>query len=240
MKADNNTIVDWHAYAQKYDMLLSYNPFYQELHQEVLGKMEEWNVEAGGTIVDLGAGTGNYSVEMARLFPSARILHIDNNSGMNDIASGKASGLQNFQIIEQSIEGVDFMKNSLQGLICINAIYTFPNPKQVLQNIYDWLEPGARAIIVDPGRVMSVLSWKIAIGWHLIKNYGIRKTLEILRESRSVGKQNEYIRDQQKNGNYWTHTHAGFCDAIRQTGFQIESSGIVFKGYCDLVMVRKN
>lgn len=239
MKTNSTTIVDWHAYAQKYDMLLSYNPFYKELHQEVLSKMENWEVKEGGAIVDLGAGTGNYSVEIARLFPKAQVLHIDNNTGMNEIAIEKSKGLQNFQVIEKSIEGIDFENNSLQGLICINAIYTFPNPQEVLQKIYDSLETGARAIIVDPGRIMSLFSWKIAIGWHLIKNYGLRKSMEIFKESNAVGKQNKYIREQQKNGTYWTHSHAEFCDAVRQAGFQIESSDTIYKGECDIVIAVK-
>lgn len=239
MMTNKKTTVDWDAYAEKYDMLLSYNPFYKELKEEVFYKMKSWKVKVGGTIVDLGAGTGNYSIEIARLFPSAQILHIDNNEGMNKIAHEKAEGLHNFQVIEQSVEGIDFENNSLHGLICINAIYTFPNPQKVLQKIYDWLRPGARAVIVDPGRIMSLLSWKISIGWHLIKNYGIRKTLKILKESEAVGKQNAFIRDQQKNGTYWTHTHAEFCDAVKKAGFQLESSSTIYRGDCDLVMVRK-
>jgi len=237
--SQNKSAVDWYAYAQKYDMLLTYNPFYQELHKEVLNKMKTWKVEVGGAIVDLGAGTGNYSVEIARLFPKAQILHIDNNKGMNEIAANKAENLQNFQVVEQSIERVDFEKNSLQGLICINAIYTFPKPEKVLQKIYDWLAPGAQAVIVDPGRIMSLISWRIAMGKHLVMNYGIRKAMEILKESKAVGKQNAFIRDNQKNGTYWTHTHAEFCDSVQQVGFQIESSNTCYKGDCDMVTVCK-
>lgn len=232
-------IVDWNAYAQKYDMLLSFNPFYQQLHKEVIHNLKDWEIGTGSIIADLGAGTGNYSVEMAKLFPGAQVLHIDNNKGMNEIAVKKAENLPNFQVIEKSIEEVGFEENSLQGLICINAVYTFPRPENVLRKMYDWLAPGASAIIVDPGRIMSLLSWKMAIAWHLIKTYGIKKSIEIFKESEAVGKQNAFIRDQQKNGVYWTHSHAEFCAAVQKAGFHIESSNTCFRGDCDMVVARK-
>ncbi|MEM6633536.1 MAG: hypothetical protein AAF694_27940 [Bacteroidota bacterium] len=61
--------VDWSSYAQKYDMLLTYNPFYQQLFLEVVEIAHTWEIPKGGGIVDIGAGTGNYSLEWAQFFP---------------------------------------------------------------------------------------------------------------------------------------------------------------------------
>ena len=36
--------VDWHAYAEKYDLLLSYNPYYQEVHALVLENIRSWDI----------------------------------------------------------------------------------------------------------------------------------------------------------------------------------------------------
>ena len=76
-------------YAQKYDMLLQYNPFYQSLVKEVMDKAATWQVQAGDILLDLGAGTGNYSCALAERFPEARILHVDNDAGMNRVATAK-------------------------------------------------------------------------------------------------------------------------------------------------------
>ena len=231
--------VDWKAYAQKYDMLLSYNPFYQELHQQVISKIKDWKIAEGDTIADIGAGTGNYSVAVAKMLPHARIMHLDNDEGMNAIATKKAEALNNFHILDKPVGESFFAKGSLQGLICINAIYTFPNPQAELKKMHDWLAPGGRIVLVDPGRIMNLLSWKVAISWHLLRTYGLTKTIEVFQEAKAVSKQNAYIRKMQQNGTFWTHTHEEFCDAIRAAGFQIETSDTCYRGECDLVIAHK-
>lgn len=168
----NTTTVDWNAYAEKYDMLLTYNPFYQEALREVLSRVRNWNIKAGDQIADVGAGTGNYSVEVARLFPQAQIFHIDADQGMNTIAAKKATRLDNFQVLRKSVEQVNFATGSLQGLLCINAIYTFPNPQAELQKMYRWMAPGSHIVLIDAGRIMNVRSWTLALTWRLFRKYG--------------------------------------------------------------------
>lgn len=236
----STTMVDWHAYATKYDLLLEYNPYYQEVFQRIHTILQKWEMNEGAKLADIGAGTGNYSVVMAELFPNSQILHIDNNKGMNARAAEKAKGLSNFEILNQSIEEVELAPNSLQGLLCINAIYTFPEPKQLLQRMYEWMEPGAKAILVDPGRIMNLFSWRLAIASHLVRNYGLRKTFKIFHEAKSVSKQNAYIRSMQQNGTYWTHTNDEFCGAVEQAGFEIEVSDTCFRGDCDFVVAVKH
>lgn len=231
--------VDWNAYSRKYDMLLAFNPFYQEAFQRIMDQLKAWNIQAGGKVADLGAGTGNYSVEVARLFPEARILHIDSNPTMNKTALEKAEGLQNFSVLDQGIHEVEMQEQSLNGLLCINALYTFPEPEEALQKMYNWMIPGAKAVFLDPGRIMNMFSWRVAISRYLIKTYGLRKTLAIFKEAKVVGQQNAYIRAMQKNGTYWTHSHEEFCKTLERTGFEIETSSICFKGDCDLVLARR-
>ncbi len=228
--------VDWYAYARKYDLLLTYNPFYQEVHQEIMTLVQSWDLPKGSILADLGAGTGNYSVEVARRVAQAQVIHLENNRSMNALAAGKAAHLMNFQILDRNIGNVDFDAGSLHGLLCINALYTFPEPRAILENMYRWLAPGARAVLVDPGRVMKVLPWTIAITRHLLWRYGLRRTLSVLRDAKSVSEQNAHIRAMQREGTYWTHTHAEFREAVEAAGFTIEDSKTCFRGYCDYVV----
>ncbi|NRB47970.1 MAG: class I SAM-dependent methyltransferase [Saprospiraceae bacterium] len=232
-------MVDWNAYAQQYDLLLAYNPYYQTTYKEIITKIQSWDIDAGSKLADLGAGTGNYSVELAKHFPQAQVLHIDSNKNMNAIAVKKAAGLSNLEIWNQPIEDTQFGDGSLQGLLCLNALYTFPNPTKVLEQMHKWLSPGSPVIFLDPGRVMNVFAWRMAIGWHLISQYGLAETLKIFKHAKVVGKQNAYIRLMQKNGKYWTHSHEEFCQAIEVAGFSIEQASICFRGDCDLVFARK-
>ena len=232
-------MVDWNAYAQKYDLLLAYNPYYQTTYREIMNHIRAWDIEPANQIADLGAGTGNYSVELAKHFPQARILHIDSNKNMNAMAAKKAAGLSNLEIRNQAIEEVQLEPGSLQGLLCLNALYTFPSPQDMLQRMHFWLEEGSPVVFLDPGRVMNVFAWKLAIGWHLLYTYGIKETLQIFQEAKVVSKQNAYIRTMQQNGTYWTHSHQEFCQAIQVAGFTIEKASKCFRGDCDLVFARK-
>lgn len=233
--------VNWNTYAQTYDMLLAYNPFYQQLHEEVMEQVKKWDIQTGDLVADIGAGTGNYSLAIARRFPTANILHIDRDEGMNAVTAEKKEQeqLYNHHILSKGIDEVGLEEGSLRALISIHALYAFPNPTKVLRDMYDWLEPGGNAVLVDAGRIVNVLDWQLALSMRLIRRYGLRKTLEIFREGKEVSRQNAYIRSMQKNGTFWTHSHEEFCQAVQHAGFEVEYSQTCFRGISDLVVARK-
>lgn len=233
--------VSWKTYAEKYDMLLAYNPYYQQLQQEVMQEVKKWKIQPGDQIADIGAGTGNYSLAIAQHFPEAIVFHIDNDEGMNAVAAGKKNlaPLPNHRILSSGIEEVNLEVGALRALVSIHALYTFPNPRAALEKMYAWLEPGGQAVLVDAGRIVNVWNWQLALGSHLIRRYGLRKALEIFREGKEVSRQNAYIRNLQKDGTFWTHSHKEFCEAVEKTGFEIQASRTTFRGISDLVVVRK-
>jgi len=235
------SIVDWHRYAEKYDMLLAYNPFYQQLHQEVLAIVRQWSFGPGEQVADVGAGTGNYSIALASLFPQVQVFHIDSNEGMNSVMQRKKEdrGLENIHTMAVSIDALQLSEGSLSACLCIHALYTFPNPQAVLKKIHTWMKLGARGIFVDPGRLVNVFQWQLAIGWHMIRHHGWRKTLKIMREGREVSYQNRQISKLQARGIYWQHSHAQFCDAVSTAGFDILESHLCFRNISDMVVVRK-
>lgn len=233
--------VEWQTYAQSYDLLLSYNPYYQALRKQVLQEISKWQIPAGGTIADIGAGTGNYSIAIAKENPAITVYHIDRDPGMIDRAREKQTvySLDNLRFFQQSIDETEFGQNSLSGIAAIHSLYTFPSPKQVLKKFYAWMEPGGYGIFVDPGRKVNVLSWQWAIGTHLIKNYGLRKTLEIMRSGKEVSRQNRKIQRMQARGEFWLHSHQEFCQAVQEAGFCIAHSDTTFRGISDLIIARK-
>ena len=233
--------VDWHLYAEKYDMLLSYNPFYQQLQKEILVLINSWQIEAGDLIADVGAGTGNYSIPLALQFPQARIIHIDNNAGMNEraIQKKRQHEIENLDIFQQGMDEVYVSDNSLKGLVSVHALYTFPDPVEALQKMHGWLDTGGYGILVDPGRVVNVVRWQLAIGWHLVSRHGLSKTLKIFKEAKPVSEQNRIIRHMQRKGELWTHSHEDFCQTVEQAGFTILESRICFRGLSDMVVVAK-
>ncbi len=233
--------VDWDVYAQKYDMLLDYNPYYQILRREILREIADWPIRRDDLIADIGAGTGNYSLTLAQQYPQARILHIDNNPAMNAIAAGKQlrAGIRNLQILPKGIDSISLPPNSLAALLSVHALYAFPDPWAALSQMYDWLQPGGIALLVDPGRIVQVIPWQLAIGWHLFSRYGLAKTLDIFKEARTVSEQNRYIRKMQRQGTYWTHSPEAFRQSVQAAGFTILRSRVCFRGLSDSVLVTK-
>ena len=105
--------------------------------------------------------------------------------------------------------------------------------------LFRWMAPGAEAVLVDAGRQVNVLSWQIAIGWHLFKTQGIKRSLEIMRSGKEVSRQNAYIREQQDKGVYWVHSHDEFVQAVRKAGFDVLDAEVTFRGVSDFVVARK-
>ena len=233
--------VDWHLYAEKYDMLFNYNPFYQQLHQEIMELVKQWDIRPGASIADVGAGTGNYSVALARHFRQAHVLHIDNNTAMNERALQKkvSNGLSNLEILPKGIQDAELPPESQQALLSVHALYTFPDPAKALKKMLGWLEPGGKAILVDPGRMVKVFDWQWAIGKQLISRYGLLKTLQIFREAKPVSQQNRYIRKMQAQDRLWTHSTEEFGEAVEAAGFKIEQIKTCFRGLSDLALVSR-
>ena len=237
----DTSIVDWHSYAQKYDMLLEYNPFYQQLRTEVLKRVDQWAFVPGAVLADVGAGTGNYSTALAVKFPRTKILHIDSNVGMAGVVQKKKEqlALDNIDVLTKPVEEVRLESESLSACLCIHSLYTFPEPAKVLQSVYNWMKPGGVGIFVDPGRPVKVLEWQLAIGWKMINKHGLRKTLEIMREGKEISHQNRQISKLQAQGVYWNHSHEEFCETVKSAGFTIKEAKYTFRGISDLVVVEK-
>ncbi|MEL6547572.1 MAG: class I SAM-dependent methyltransferase [Myxococcota bacterium] len=162
--------VDWAVYAESYDLLLSHNPYYQSLHQEVLEVCRRWSPERGERLLDLGAGTGNYSIALAKMFDQCTISHAEPNEGMNGRARAKFSetGLDNLEVLVRRAKELELENDSLAGCVCVHAFYTFEEPAEMMKRIFRWLKPGAEAVLVDAGRKVNVLSWQLAIGWQYV------------------------------------------------------------------------
>ena len=160
---------------------------------------------------------------------------------MCDLASQKVQNDQvhNLKILRQSVGVTNFKPASISACLCIHSLYTFPNPANVIQRIYHWMKPGGVGIFVDPGRTVNVLDWQLAIGWQMIKQHGLWKTIQLLKEGKEISHQNRQISKLHAEGIYWKHSHEEFCDTVRAAGFTITESAYCFRGISDMVVVEK-
>jgi ubiquinone/menaquinone biosynthesis C-methylase UbiE len=231
------TGVDWTEYATAYDLFVTHNPPYRQLLQTVEAEFKSWSVPPGGCLMDLGAGTGNFSIPLAKAFPHATVLHVEPDRGMIALAEKKARslGLRNISFIRSVAEDLCIEPESLSGAVSIHALYTMPQPQQRLSDVARWLAPGARAALCDLGRVMSVGDWSFYFAKHWIGTYGIAETMRIFKNNRPLAKANKHIRVEQLANRYWVHDHNEFVHAVECAGMQVRSHHKAYRDYSDFV-----
>jgi ubiquinone/menaquinone biosynthesis C-methylase UbiE len=233
--------VDWRSYAQVYDLMAENNPAYQELIGRFKRTIAGWRVESGSTLADLGAGTGNFSIELAQAFPGCQVTHLDGSEGMNSVAKRKAAVrcVSNLEFVTTDVEMAPFRVNSLAAMATVHVLYALPRPRETIARIFDWLQPGGYLFACDAGRMASVLKWTIYLLREFYRRQGFWRTAQFYSRAREVLRQNKRILKTQRNGVYWSHTHAEFRKAIESAGFVVVEASEVYRGNSDLVLGRK-
>src|SRR3990167_9245761 len=80
----------WNQYAKSYDTLLRHYRPYQDLLQEVCGHIDSYAKGRSLRILDVGCGTGNYSMELSNR--GHRVVGIDFSPSMLKRAEHKKDG----------------------------------------------------------------------------------------------------------------------------------------------------
>jgi ubiquinone/menaquinone biosynthesis C-methylase UbiE len=102
------------------------------------------------TIIDLGAGTGLFSLRAAEIFPRAVVHALDISDIM--ISWIKKHRLPRFsQIHPQTISGITlpFEDNTADLLFMVNLHHELPDPQKTLQECFRVLTPGSTLLISD-------------------------------------------------------------------------------------------
>src|SRR5579864_8192580 len=89
MTSESSKEIDWTAFSRVYDLMAENNPAYQEILTLCLETVKRWNLRPGSKILDLGGGTGNFSVAIARACPQCQIVQADSSAEMNMQAAQK-------------------------------------------------------------------------------------------------------------------------------------------------------
>lgn len=232
---------DWDAYAKHYDELCYLNPAYHENVGKLLSRLEKWDLPPTPAVCDLGAGTGNFLLELNRAMPNGRYWHVDFDDRMTGLAKRKYSdaGLSNVQVVKDEIHNVAFPDESFDLILCINALYAFTPQEQVLANVRKWLKPEGRLFLVDFGRKQSTLDWTIYIFREAMKSRQVGRYAKSLIEGREVLKQNRRVSKGQESGRYWLHSTQEFGESLVKAGFVVEELEKCYRGYADMAVCRK-
>lgn len=232
------TAVDWSAYADRYDMLLHYNPAYTDL----LARFDAWidthAPEGPIQAIDVGAGTGSFAERLLERRADADVTLVEPDPAMRAYAGAK---LARFGGRARVVEG-DF--NTLPSgrydvVVSTHAIYTAEDPRAALHALATLARPKGVGFLIDFGARMRVWSWRFYLLKHLVSDHGLAKALRLARDGREIALQNARVARMQRVGRYWLHDHATFVEEVRAAGWAVLESASVYRGCSTLVAAEK-
>lgn len=233
--------MDWDAYAEHYDEMCALNPAYQANIRMLLERMPTWGLPENARICDLGAGTGNYILNMAEAHPEAHYWHVDFDRRMIELARQKYEerGLKDVSVIQSNVHDLHFDEGMFDLVVCINALYAFDSQDHVLKLIRSWLRPNGKLFLIDFGRKQKTLDWTFYILKESVKSHRIGRYARTLIEGRELLKQNRRTTKGQESGRYWLHTTEEFGDSLRRAGFEVQELSRCYRNYSDLAVCQK-
>lgn len=233
--------MDWSAYSEHYDLLCETNDSYTHLIQDFISFCKDKGFSRSSVIADVGAGTGNFLMSVANIFDQGALFHIDSNRDMNSIAMRKYDNLSTARpiVIESDCQQVDLPANSVDLIVCINALYAITPQEEVLLKFKDWLKPSGFLYVVDLGRKMDSSDW----GAHFLKQaFKERRVFRYINDAikaREVIRQNNITSLAQESGRYWQHGTIDFGQTLETSGFTVDKLETCYRGYADLAICRK-
>ena len=102
-------------------------------------------VRSGQTILDLCTGTGLVAIPVAKTVGlQGSVIGVDFSSGMLSQAEAKmkAEGIENLELIEASVELIDFDREQFDTIFCSSGLVYVSDIPALLSKCYRWLKPG--------------------------------------------------------------------------------------------------
>lgn len=113
--------------------------------------LENLPVKSDSVVVDLGAGTGYFSVPMARRAAEGRVLAVDLQTEMLDIIRSRSEteNLDNIEPVLATEQDPNLPAASVDLVLIVDAYHEFSHPKEVMTRVFDSLKPGGRIYLVE-------------------------------------------------------------------------------------------
>ncbi len=105
----------------------------------------------GSAYADIGAGSGYFSIPLARRLESARVLAVDIQPEMLRRIARRAdeTGLDNIQLIQGSVDDPKLPAGEVDVVYLVDAYHEFSHPREMMQGIVAGLREGGRVVLVE-------------------------------------------------------------------------------------------
>ncbi|TXT58120.1 MAG: hypothetical protein BAJALOKI1v1_1750008 [Promethearchaeota archaeon] len=120
------------------------------IRKQITSKVKEY--EPTGTIVDLGCGSGNLIVQLAKNFPDQSIIGVDISQEMLNAAKKRVERevpSRGIEFKKGSSQSLPFPDNSVDFLISSLSLHHWLDPLEALNEIFRVLQKGGSLIIFD-------------------------------------------------------------------------------------------
>lgn len=134
------------AIAQQYDSwyTIDIGNLVNKIEKEIVYDLLQ--ARQGLKVLDIGCGTGQYSVELARL--GCQVVGIDISEEMLNEARKKAAQENlNIEFISGDIHELELPENTFDLVLSVTALEFFPRPDEVLAKAHYWMKKNGRMVI---------------------------------------------------------------------------------------------
>ncbi len=137
--------------------------YYSHVAEEIVAHLP------GGTILDIGTGPGYLPIEIAKKSSDVRIIGVDLNRKLIDMArsnAARACQSDRLQFKLGNAGRIEFEDSVFDMVISTGMLHSLKAPVKVIQEMYRVLKPGGEAWIFDPARVSSGVDrkkWKASL-----------------------------------------------------------------------------
>ncbi|MFX1406019.1 MAG: class I SAM-dependent methyltransferase [Promethearchaeota archaeon] len=141
--------LDDHKVAEAFEKMNRTPPF-KILRKKVISELKRLN--PSGVILDLGCGTGNLIIKIAKAFPENEIIGIDISSEVLDIAKHNVEKKvinQDIKFKVGSAEDLPFPSESINLIISSLSLHHWLDPIKALNEIYRVLSKNGACLIFD-------------------------------------------------------------------------------------------
>ncbi len=113
--------------------------------------LEKLPLEPDAVVVDLGAGTGYFSLPIARRLPRGRVLAVDLQPEMlrKVRAAAALAGVENVETVQATETDPRLPAGSVDLVLVVDAYHEFSHPREVMQGVIAGLRPGGRVFLVE-------------------------------------------------------------------------------------------